>query len=455
MSDSRVGPFVLERPLATRAMGEVWAAVHEPSGVPVAVKFLARKHATDPRAVAAFRAEARALAAVEHPGVVRIHHYGIAEGGVQFFAMERAPGGTLADLAARDDVPAILLSLLDALAHVHARGLVHRDLTPGNVLLWRVPGLATRWGALVPGVLAKIADFGLATSIGSSEPPPARARGTPQYMAPEQFAKELRDEGPWTDLYALGCIAIRLLTGKPPFAGRSWKDLELAHRTMEPPAVEGRLGAWLGRLLAKEPRDRFGSAADAAWALVRSPDEPTAPPMPDRWGEPEGARLPLEGTSLSLLEIERAPVPPDRDAVWATLVGVGASGRARVAPMSADAARWLCERARELGSAVVLRGSDPRDVLVRAFGTEGLGEVDATERVERQLGDEDRDDVEALVLVEAMGLVHDRSGDAVQALLLWVRTLAKERPVIVWMDEGTARFAALVGAAPVLVIETR
>src|SRR6185436_7525468 len=177
MSDSRVGPFVLERPLATRAMGEVWAAVHEPSGVPVAVKFLARKHATDPRAVAAFRAEARALAAVEHPGVVRIHHYGIAEGGVPFFAMERAPGGTLADLGSRDDVPAVLLSLLDALAHVHARGLVHRDLTPGNVLLWRVPGPATRWGALVPGVLAKIADFGLATSIGSSEPPPVRARG--------------------------------------------------------------------------------------------------------------------------------------------------------------------------------------------------------------------------------------------------------------------------------------
>ena len=62
----------------------------------------------------------------------------------------------------------------------------------------------------------------------------------------------------------------------------------------------------------------------------------------------------------------------------------------------------------------MLRGRDPRDVLVRAFGTDGLGEVDATERVDRQLGDEDRDDLEALVLVEAMGLVHDRVGDAVQ-----------------------------------------
>jgi hypothetical protein len=454
MSDSRVGPFVLERPLATRAMGEVWAAVHEPSGVPVALKFLARKHATDPRAVAAFRAEARALAIVDHPGVVRIHHYGIAEGGVPFFAMERAPGGTLADLGIRDDAPAILSSLLDALAHVHARGLVHRDLTPGNVLLWRTPGPPTQWGALVPGVLAKIADFGLATPIGSSEPPPARARGTPQYMAPEQFAKELRDEGPWTDLYALGCIATRLVTGKPPFAGRSWKDLELAHRTMDPPVVGGQLGAWLGRLLAKEPRDRFRSAADAAWALVRSPDSSTPPRIPDRWGEPEPARPPLEGTSLSLLEIEAVPVPLDRDAGWAALVGVQANGRARVVSLSTDAARWLCERATELGGAVVLRGRDPRDVLVRAFGTEGLGEVDATERVDRQLGDEDRDDLEALVLVEAMGLVHDRTGDAVQALLLWVRTVAKERPVIVWMDDGAARFGALVGAAPVLVIQT-
>jgi hypothetical protein len=455
MSDSRVGPFVLERSLASRAMGEIWAAVHEPSGTPAALKFLARKHATDPRAVAAFRAEARALATVEHPGVVRIHHYGIAEGGVPFFAMERAPGGSLAELGARDDVTAILLSLLDALAHVHARGLIHRDLTPGNVLVWRMPGPPTRWGAYVPGVLSKIADFGLATSIGNVEPPPARARGTPQYMAPEQFAKELRDEGPWTDLYALGCIATRLVTGKPPFAGRSWKDLELAHRTMDPPAVEGRLGAWLARLLAKEPRDRFRSAADAAWALVRSPDSSTAPPMPERWGEPEAARLPLEDTSLSLLEVERVPVPPDRDAVWTTLVGVRASGRARVVSLSTDEARWLCERATELGSAWVLRGGNARDVLVRAFGTDGLGEVDATERVERQLGDEDRDDLEALVLVEAMGLVHDRAGDALQALLLWVRTLAKDRPVIVWMADGAARLGALVGAAPVLLLETR
>jgi hypothetical protein len=125
-----------------------------------------------------------------------------------------------------------------------------------------------------------------------------------------------------------------------------------------------------------------------------------------------------------------------------------------VASLSTDAARWLCERATELGTAVVLRGSDARDVLVRAFGTDGLGEVEATERVDRQLGDEDRDDLEALVLVEAMGLVHDRTGDAVQALLLWVRTLARERPVIVWMDEGASRFAALVGSAPVLVIQS-
>ena len=455
MSDSRVGPFVLERPLATRAMGEIWAAVHESSSSPVALKFLARKLTTDPRAVAAFRAEARALATVEHPGVVRIHHYGIAEGGTPYFAMERAPGGSLADFASRDDVRAILLSLLDALAHVHARGFVHRDLTPGNVLVWRMPAPAVRWGGAVPSVLAKIADFGLATSIGNIEPPPARARGTPQYMAPEQFAKELRDDGPWTDLYALGCIGVRLATGKAPFAGRSWKDLELAHRSMDPPALEGAFGAWLARLLAKEPRDRFRSAADAAWALVRAPEDPVAPPMPDRWGEPSPGRLSLEGTSLSLLELEEVSVPPDRDAIWTTLAGVRTSGRARVVSMSADAARWLCERATELGSAVVLRGHDARDVLVRAFGTDGLGEVDATERVERQLGDEDRDDLEALVLVEAMGLVHDRSGDAVQALLLWVRTLAKERPVIVWMEEGAARFGALVGAAPVLVLETR
>jgi serine/threonine-protein kinase len=124
MSDSRAGPFVLERPLATRAMGEVWAAVHEPSGAPVALKFLARKHATDPRAVAAFRAEARALAPSSIPASCASTTTGSPKGGVPFFAMERAPGGTLADLGARDDVTAILLSLLDALAHVHARGLV-------------------------------------------------------------------------------------------------------------------------------------------------------------------------------------------------------------------------------------------------------------------------------------------------------------------------------------------
>jgi serine/threonine protein kinase len=97
--------------------------------------------------------------------------------------------------------------VLDALAHAHARGVIHRDIKPANVLL--MPGRAR----------AKLSDFGLAhMAERDSESSADFATGTPAYMAPEQVLARIRDQGPWTDLYAVGCLAYSLLTGSAPFS---------------------------------------------------------------------------------------------------------------------------------------------------------------------------------------------------------------------------------------------
>src|SRR5690606_15752040 len=117
------------------------------------------------------------------------------------------------------DVRGVLLSILDALAHAHARGVVHRDIKPGNILLGGHDDLR-------PGV--KLADFGLAR--GSEDFGEERSvAGTPVYMAPEQFRGAWRSFGPWTDLYSLGIVAWELVCGKPPYVDSNVRNLGALH----------------------------------------------------------------------------------------------------------------------------------------------------------------------------------------------------------------------------------
>ncbi|MCB9541477.1 MAG: AAA family ATPase [Myxococcales bacterium] len=290
----RLGVFELFDRIGRGGMGEVWAAVHADDGRPLAVKVITDARALKERFQAAFRNEARAMASMEHPGITRIHEFGLvdartaaASGGVlragtPYLAMERL--GRALDVAALADwgrLRAVLLALLDALAHAHARGLVHRDLKPDNVL-WTLDGRRP-----------KLTDFGVAHAMhagldGGSERlrqaaalewEPAGAAdggmvGTPNYMAPEQVQGHVWAQGPWTDLYALGCLAFKVATGEAPYEseGRPLATM-MAHLSHPlPPLVpcmalpEG-FEAWVGRLLAKSPEARFRKAADAAHAL--------------------------------------------------------------------------------------------------------------------------------------------------------------------------------------------
>ena len=277
-------------------MAEVWLGVHRRQQQRVAVKILTGEHAREEAFIRALRNEIHSVARLHHPGVILLFDTGevdelaerMTEGrfatGSPWFAMELASDGALSPR--RLPLPwvtsrMLLLSLLDALSHAHARGVIHRDIKPGNILLCAAddprPGL-------------KLTDFGIAAPLGEhidGEAEEGRLSGTPRYMAPEQFQARWRDFGPWTDLYALGCIAYQLATGKTPFSGDAL-GLAAAHCSEAPAPPEPVLGpypdgyqAWVLRLLAKDPMRRFACAADAAWALLKlaSPgveDEATA-----------------------------------------------------------------------------------------------------------------------------------------------------------------------------------
>jgi serine/threonine protein kinase/tetratricopeptide (TPR) repeat protein len=290
-----LGPFELHAPLGRGGMGMVFQGVHTEQGVPVAVKVIEHSEGDAART---FRNEIRTMARLEHPGVVWVFDVGEvprsahdASGGVlpegaPYIAMEFASRGTLHDLIGKvgwTELLPIVLQLLDALAHAHARGVVHRDLKPGNVLICGPEDLR-------PGL--KLADFGIAhaaekTEFFSVSHGPG-AIGTLSYMSPEQIRAEMADYGPHTDLYALGNVVFHLLAGHVPFQGRSGMalvraQLDLVLPDLVGPQIPSGLMHWLRTCTAKDPADRFQRAADAADALLSlGSARSVAPSLPER-----------------------------------------------------------------------------------------------------------------------------------------------------------------------------
>jgi eukaryotic-like serine/threonine-protein kinase len=431
-----LGAFHLDRCIGRGGMAEVWSGVHAAQRVPVAVKVMTAERAREASFRAAFRNEVQAVASLDHPGIVRVFDHGeVGADGEEasrglltarspILAMELADG-TLASLFV-DGItwPAmrqVLLDLLDALAHAHAHGVVHRDLKPNNILVFRDGGMPR----------LKLADFGLAQAVElqSREDSTEVICGTPSYMAPEQLRGHWRDYGSWTDLYALGCLAWTLATGKPAFGGTNLLETFRLQMESDPPGFEPRISVphgfegWLRRLLQKEAGRRYVRAADAAAALLDldgatgagdnpgigigvgiAPAEPTtesisfsglwplqmelrtpgaqpgaqpgepplkrsSPPLPATWEHPEPRppSIRLIGAGLGLYGLRSIPLlgrRAERDALWQALAAVHAERRARLVLLRGPAgngkthlAEWLAERSHEVGGAIVLRAS--------------------------------------------------------------------------------------------------
>ncbi|MEZ4436768.1 MAG: serine/threonine-protein kinase, partial [bacterium] len=384
-----LGAFDLIAPAASGTTAVIWRAVHRARRVPVAVKVMApppeRRRARMERL---FAHEARAVARLDHPGIVRLFDFGVLPAlgdprlpaGSPYLVMEWIDGGTLERAAGRMVWPALratLLALLDALAHAHARGVIHQDLKVANVL-------QARRGPV-------ISDFGIALSpeLPAAEPP--RLLGTPDYMAPEQVEMKRHALGPWSDLYGLGCVAYALASGLPPFAGRALAAVFDAHvhEAVPPlaPAVEVPAGftAWVHRLLEKRPEARFRFAADAAAALAALPagEGPTPVVLRD-----EAPPLPLPGTGRALFGLRETGLA-GREAEQATLTAALAeatAGRARVVLVDgapglgkSRLARWIARRAHERGHADHLHaGRDAGGDPLGAMFARHLRATDAT-----------------------------------------------------------------------------
>ena len=282
MSNLSIGPFDLVNPIGKGSMGVVWKAIHRELGQPVAIKVLTALGAQDENFRQSFTNEVRAVARLHHPSIIRIFDYGITTqelcdasqgeivAGSQYYTMELATGGTLPKPTSPLpwlQMRFLLLELLDALAHAHARNVIHRDIKPGNILLMH-DGDFSR---------VMLSDFGIAKAIGTKELPDGTVAGTPRYMAPEQILNLTRDQGPWTDLYSIGCLAYLFATGKRIFTEAKAREVLRCHLYETPEPVTGPhlpegFQGWLSKMLAKKVYDRFEYASEAAWELVCLPD---------------------------------------------------------------------------------------------------------------------------------------------------------------------------------------
>jgi formylglycine-generating enzyme required for sulfatase activity len=251
-------------------MGVVYRARQLGANRLVALKMLRAVEHASPTERLRFQIETEAVARLQHPHIVQLHEVGEVRG-LPFFSLEFCDGGTLTEQLKKqrpipNEAAALIESLARAMHYAHLRGVVHRDLKPGNVLL----AGAER--------LPKITDFGLAKRIDAEARDVSKSgavMGTASYMAPEQAAGKVRDTGPAADVYALGALLYECLTGRPPFEGP--QHVVLVSVLSDEPVPPSRLGAKVPRdleticlkCLRKEPEKRYASAEELANDLRR------------------------------------------------------------------------------------------------------------------------------------------------------------------------------------------
>lgn len=276
--------YDLLRELGRGGMGVVYAALHRELKRLVALKMIRGQSGADPEMRERFQREAQAVARLQHAGFVQIFDVGEHDGR-PYLALEYIDGNNLDDETKGDPIAVRLAAgLIETLArtihHAHEHGIVHRDLTPRNILLSRSSShRAIRLGEVSSTQFEpKITDFGLAKDLDSDQDQTQTGviMGSPNYMSPEQALGRPHDIGPATDVHALGTIFYKLLTGRPPFL--STTRLETLRQVVEiDPVPPTRLQPGIPRdveticlkCLAKDPRQRYASARELADDLHR------------------------------------------------------------------------------------------------------------------------------------------------------------------------------------------
>ena len=273
------GKYEVLRIIGRGGMGSVWEGRHETLGTRVAIKFIDQEYAENEEARARFANEARAAATIQSKHAIHIYDHGMTEDGRPYIVMEMLTGEPLdkrLDTAGHlplEETARILGQVCRGLQRAHDAGIIHRDLKPENIFLVRTPDDDDE--------IAKVLDFGIAKVKGlpgekglSSSTKTGAVMGTPFYMSPEQ-ARGLRSIDTRSDLWSLGVIAYRCVTGAMPFDGESVGDLlvkvctaPLPVPSVVMPGLPKSFDTWFAKALQREPDARFSTATQLADELA-------------------------------------------------------------------------------------------------------------------------------------------------------------------------------------------
>lgn len=400
--DVQLGHYRTEHFLGRGGMAEVWQGKHCLDGQPIAIKIITSPDKLLENASTAMLEEIRSVARLSHRGIVQVFDCGrvgaeveeATEGRIKrgsFYLVMELAETTLQRAAVNPakwpEVREVIVTLLEALSHSHARGVIHRDLKPENVLVMGPDASAPY----------KLTDFGLAHIYRERSRPGLReyrAYGTPQFMAPEQVRGLWREQGPWTDLYSLGCLIYWLIRGQGPFEGGSPEEIflgQLRGRALPlrvAPGFPVDFPLWVAGLLVKNSTLRYQFAADALRDLlsleVKEQEGPWASTLGDeetlsylarqfpsqintfapRWVSEEPVQGPTRaGLGLfGLRSPELVGREKEKASLWAGLCSTFQSKRPGVAVLTglvgvgaSRLAQWLGEEAHQAGAALVLR----------------------------------------------------------------------------------------------------